>query len=279
MLKVHFKHEDTRWLVFLVVCYSGVVTGAWYLLGDGAVYVAIGALLVMLLGMQMHLHRRRQEDEVQQLEHIQDLLALYAMLEPRAPLPALTRWSATPALASTLASMVLKHQPRQILELGSGASTIVLAYALERLGSGHVTALEHNAQYAEASRKTLRQHGLAHRATVIHAPLGPVSLADRTWTWYEPAALDGLTDIDMVVIDGPPKDTQPQARYPALPLLMPRLVPPGLVVLHDAHRPDEQQILERWQAEYPQFRLDLLSTPKGIGVLLPVADEVSHPAS
>lgn len=279
MLKVEFKHEDTRWLVFLVVCYIVVVTGAWYLLGDGALYVAIGTVLVLILGALFHVNRMRQQDEIGRLEHVQDLFALYALLQPRAPLPALTRWSATPALASLLASLVLKHRPQQIVEFGSGASTLVLAYAVEKLGTGHVIALEHDARYVEASRDALALHGLDHRATVVHAPLVPVSLQGQTWTWYEPAALDGLADVEMVVIDGPPKDTQPQARYPALPLLMAHLSKQSVVVLHDAHRPDERQILERWQAEFPHFKLDLLPTPKGIGLLLPVAGEVPTPTA
>ncbi|ARA93919.1 hypothetical protein AWN76_012630 [Rhodothermaceae bacterium RA] len=267
MFKVRFKHEDTRWLLFLVLIYCGVVTVAWVWLGEGAVYIALGAVLVMLLGMQMHLYRRRQDDDVRFLEHVQDLFALYTLVQPTAPLPALTRWSATPALASTLASLVLTHRPRRVVEFGSGASTLVLALALERLGEGHVTAVEHDARYADTTRKALARHGLGHRATVVHAPLGPVTLDGETRTWYDPAALDDLGEVGMVVVDGPPADTGLLARYPALPLLKSRLVAPGLVVLHDAHRPDEQQVLARWQAECPHLQADLLPTPKGIGVL------------
>ena len=37
-----------------------------------------------------------------------------------------------------------------------------------------------------------------------------------------------------------------RSRYPALPALEPRLAPGAIVVLDDATRPGEREILERW---------------------------------
>ena len=55
----------------------------------------------------------------------------------------------------------------------------------------------------------------------------------------------------MLVIDGPPQAAGTQARYPAGPLLFPRLAPGAAVYLDDAARSDEQAILRRWRSEFP----------------------------
>ena len=43
------------------------------------------------------------------------------------------------------------------------------------------------------------------------------------------------------------------ARWPAGPLLFPRLAPGAVVLLDDAARPEEQEAVRRWMAEHPGF--------------------------
>lgn len=57
----------------------------------------------------------------------------------------------------------------------------------------------------------------------------------------------------MLVVDGPPAATGPQARYPSLPMLIDRLAKNATVVLDDAHRRDELKIVEEWEASFPEF--------------------------
>src|SRR5690606_2248954 len=73
--------------------------------------------------------------------------------------------------------------------------------------------------------------------------------------WYD---LKGLNipekSIEFLLVDGPPKDTGEQARYPAMPVVE-RLLADGAMSLVEAvHREDEGEALVRWLQEYPQLQ-------------------------
>lgn len=44
--------------------------------------------------------------------------------------------------------MIADERPELIVDTGSGVSTLVAAYALQKLGRGKVVALEHDRAYA-----------------------------------------------------------------------------------------------------------------------------------
>lgn len=138
---------------------------------------------------------------------------------------------------------------RRILECGSGASTVLLARLLAQQGSGSSVALEHDAGWAEWVAGQLVREGLGDRARVAVAPLA----ADG---WYERPAvhaqLDGLA-FDLLVVDGPPAYAAGAglARHPALAELGPQLDADAVVILDDAIRPGEREVLDRWEAETP----------------------------
>ena len=141
-----------------------------------------------------------------------------------------------------------------VIECGSGASTVVIARALRRLGRGSVSALEHLPDQAAQVRELLAAEGLERWTTVIDAPLMPVPVAEPGCRWYARVALDQLPDrADLLLVDGPPASpevgAQERSRYPALPLLRPRLGPGALVVLDDADREGERWVIEQWSTE------------------------------
>ncbi len=78
-----------------------------------------------------------------------------------------------------------------------------------------------------------------------------MTIRKKEWKWYGAdtvkAHLAGV--IDMVFIDGPPAGVQPLSRYPALPVVLPRLRAGSIVLLDDAHRQDEREILRLWHEE------------------------------
>ncbi|MFL5870030.1 MAG: class I SAM-dependent methyltransferase, partial [Solirubrobacterales bacterium] len=104
---------------------------------------------------------------------------------------------------------------RNVVECGSGESTVAVARALRDLGGGHVHSLEHLPGWASRTRDVLASERLDRFATVIDAPL-----VDG---WYDPAAADRLPEagIDLLLVDGPPAGElgHERARYPALPRL------------------------------------------------------------
>jgi predicted O-methyltransferase YrrM len=146
----------------------------------------------------------------------------------------------------------------QVVECGSGLSTVTIARALRARGRGHVHALEHSPDWAATTREALGNDAFA---TVVDA-----SLVDG---WYDRCALDRLPagGVDLLLVDGPPAGRAglEESRYPALPALAGRLGPGAAIVLDDADRAGERRVLERWRAEFP---LELGSAPAGVALAM-----------
>jgi predicted O-methyltransferase YrrM len=199
-----------------------------------------------------------------QLEALQ---GLYIDLGFTKSLPPTRGWAASPDFLLELARHALTEKPRVVVECSSGISTLILARCMQLNGSGKVYSLEHDARYAQETRQQLARHGLADYAQVLFAPLNNFTVGADTWQWYVHDVLPPVGPIDLIAIDGPPKDTGALARYPAGPALFPRLAPFGTVFLDDAKRPDERAILARWQREFPGLTQSERDCEKGCVVL------------
>lgn len=210
--------------------------------------------------------RRHADRLFRQLEALQ---SLHQLIEVRRALPPSRGWAASPDLLLTYVEEILAQNPRCVVECGSGLSTVWAAYAVQSLGgSGRVVALDHDAEFAEKTRAMLAEHGLSELAEVRHAPLTPVDLPAGSWPWYDTAALKDVQDVGVVLVDGPPKPTAVQARYPAIPVLREQLVPGAVVLVDDTAREDEQAILQRWVAEWPELTCEQLPYEKGAARLV-----------
>lgn len=199
-----------------------------------------------------------------QYQSYQNLLAL---IKPTAPMPPLRGWAASPDFLVEICRYTLKSHPEVIIECSSGATTLALARCCELIENGHVISLEHDPFYAAQTRERLIEHGLTRWATVVHAPLSPRAEL-KGHPWYSIHGMEITpASCQLVVIDGPPSDTAPCARYPALPLLAHLLAPDCTVFLDDAARPDEQAAIQRWLREFPDFHLNWIDCEKGCAQL------------
>jgi len=211
------------------------------------------------------LSRFQRESQNQYLQG-EVLNGLYADLAFRKSLPATRGFAASPDFLRVLAHHVIQARPKDILECGSGVSTVVLARACELNGNGRVHSLEHLADFAERTRSELEHHGLEKYGEVLDAPLTRHHLDGGAWSWYGLQALPSL-QFDMLVIDGPPETTGPLARYPAGPLLFPHLKFGASIFLDDANRHDEKEAVARWLRERPDLNCTWVPSEKGCAVL------------
>jgi predicted O-methyltransferase YrrM len=162
-----------------------------------------------------------------------------------------SNWSLRPAAIVTVLTEMLVHRRRNVVELGSGVSTVYLS-AFLRQTAGKIHAVEHDSDWARVVVDRLEAAGLSDHGEVIQAPLEHNELALDATTWYASDALAPLSDdpIDVLLVDGPPGGPdRPLSRYPAVPFFLDALSPIALVVLDDLERPGEQEILSRWEAE------------------------------
>ena len=140
--------------------------------------------------------------------------------------------------------------------MGSGLSTLVMAYALEAIGHGELFALEDNAHHAANTRRLVEEHNLSERAHVLDAPLRHWELNGLTLQWYTLKNLPTEISFDFLLVDGPAGYLAPMIRYPALPLLHLHLAEHALILFDDTNRPDERLIAQRWLAEIPGLQQD-----------------------
>ena len=127
------------------------------------------------------------------------------------------------------------------------------------------TCLEHEPAYAQKTRQLLRKYGLSDWATVLDAPL-QTKTTDTPW-YSEDAIPANLPPIDLLIVDGPPSGLARLARFPAFPRLMPRMASTAVVLVDDADREDEREMVGRWKKLYPGLTEMALPFEKGLSVL------------
>jgi len=277
-----FSKQDWHRATVTGALVGGLLAGAlgWMLSPQASWMVAlmafaIGALLFGLLttlvgSVNVKLNDIRART-VGQVEDTRDELRAMVNVRPLLDDDLLLKygeWAMDAHLAETIARLLLQERPQLVVECGSGASTLLVASCLEKLGSDRrIIALDHKQKYADITRSLLKQHDLNERGKVLTAPLEPWQLNGRTLPWYG-LDLDVLPDqkIDMLVVDGPPGESGPQARYPVVPALRERLSNECIIVLDDGDRSDEREAAYQWAAEL-DGDLEYAGGPKGTWIL------------
>lgn len=202
--------------------------------------------------------------------HADHLVGLYAALRPTEPLGAFGGWRLEPDSSEYLYRAVRELRPSVVVEVGSGLSSLIIAAALRTNGTGRLLALEHDEHYAAVTTRELAQHDLGNWASVLEAPLRQTPTPAGKLSWYdidELAGKIGRHDIDLLLVDGPPASTGHLARYPALPVLADLIRPGATILLDDAARPDEDEVLQRWTEEYPGMESHQLQMERPIALL------------
>ena len=211
-------------------------------------------------------HLKKERDH--HAKRTQDIVNLFSMVPIKSGIPAMGLWTASADLLVELVDRLVAERPAVAVEGGSGVSTVVMALAVREHGlPTRVVALEHDAEWAAHTRRMLERHGVADLAEVRVAPLAPTSLEGHDTPWYDESAIADLTDIGLVLVDGPPEGTGPRARYPMVPLLRDKLAERCTVLVDDTARPGDADVVESWRSMLPGFELELLKLDKGAAVL------------
>lgn len=162
-------------------------------------------------------------------------------------LPHLGSWKADTYLLHRIVDEIQARRPRTVVELGAGATSLVIAIALALYGEGSLHSYDQHEPFVEEMRLWLAEHGMIPQ--FHHAPL---ALRDPDWPglWYDLPEIPA--QIDMLIIDGPPWAVHPFARGMA-DRLFDRVTPGGIIMLDDAARPGERIVASRWRKKWPEF--------------------------
>jgi len=193
-----------------------------------------------------------------QSEAMQQLLSL---LKFSAPVPPTRSWAASPDLLLTLTQLVRTHNPKLVVELGSGVSTLVVAKA----GAKKVISIDNSAEFAGKTREVLKEHkvrGVDIRVAELKAHISGVD-------WYDTNIIKDLKRIDILIVDGPPGSKNPQARMPARAEFIAKLSPKAIIVIDDVNRDGERKLAEAFAKALPNHILTIYPHEKGTAVISP----------
>jgi predicted O-methyltransferase YrrM len=209
-------------------------------LSDRAMVMAYGAIQWPWLLRSLHGGRKAEKTA---LLHYLDL--------PLDALPNLGSWKADTNFLWHIVHAIEQMRPTQVVELGCGASSFIMARALQKFGGGNLVSYDQHREFASITQEWVRENGMP--VSIRHAPLGPAP-ADWVGHWYQLS--DVPAEIDLLVVDGPPWAIHPHVRGAAASLF-PRLKPGGRVLLDDAARPGERVVARRWRNEHRNMRFIL----------------------
>lgn len=172
---------------------------------------------------------------------------------PADALPNTGSWKADVGLLTFLTDHILEHKPRTVVEFGAGASSLIIARALQQAGvmSPTFVSFEQHPDFCARTADWLAEFGLA--SDIRPAPLRP---APDGWPglWYDHGPVP--QDIDLMLIDGPHWAIHPYTRGAAATLFG-HIAPGGTILLDDAARPGERVVARRWRRQWPNFAFKL----------------------
>jgi len=222
---------------------------------------------IILIFLMSYLYiKSYSKDKIQtSYEQLEILIPLFNELEIKKRIPHTRGYAASPDYLFEIKNIIKKEKPKLILEAGSGVSTLISAYSLKKYGEGQIISLDHEKLYADKTIIELKKHNLEKYANILYAPLKKY---DNDLLWYDADdALQGLGLIDLFIIDGPPKNSSKNARFPALPLMFNKMKIGTIIILDDARRKSEQDTVLLWKQKYDCFDYQYIDNDKGLIIM------------
>ncbi len=249
-----------------------VIVGAILILGGYLLNLLNESILLTMFLFAMyagfyHLHGLNKNAIYDVQQKNQTLFSIYNTINPTVPLPLMTGWAAQPELIYTIIREISFEEPKTIFEIGSGSSTIISSLFLKNKNIGKITSIDHDEKYFSHNLSELQTYGVSDIVDLNHCPLIEQNIGEKKYIWYDLSNVDIPKSIDMLVIDGPPFKTSKHVRYPALPLLYDYLSDNAIIILDDANRKDESEIIELWIKLYPNLKLKFIDSDKGVAIL------------
>ncbi|SDE43270.1 Methyltransferase domain-containing protein [Dyadobacter soli] len=157
-----------------------------------------------------------------------------------------------PASLNMVICDIIVNSRKNIVEIGSGISTVVIAKLLEMNGiEASFHSIDADEGWASLINQYLIDEGLTERCKLHYIPLSKSGSH-----WYDETTIANLKPaigtIDCLVVDGPIAylPGTKQARHGALAHFQDLLQERHSIFLDDALRPGEREVIARWKAQF-----------------------------
>lgn len=254
----------------IALLYSGISATNWVL----TVFCALIFQVVAVSLYQKTVNHKRNKARINHLQlqvndiyyRMDALMSIHNVLKFRQPLPIMQSWMITADYAHALLQLILSKKDGDVLDVGSGISTLIAGYGVEKRGNGKVISIEHEEQYFKHTQALVKLHNLENFVEVYYCPIVKHEIKGESWLWYDISKVTSFSNVQVISVDGPPGKLQKLSRYPVLPLLHSRLPKNIAVLLDDGARDDEQQTAERWKQEFG-LTVEYTNSIKGLFIL------------
>ncbi|WP_299522929.1 class I SAM-dependent methyltransferase [Winogradskyella sp.] len=154
---------------------------------------------------------------------------------------------------------ILLNDRKQIIEFGSGVSTIVISQFIKVNNlNTKILSIDNNKGWQEIIKKEVKKYSGDDNLTLIHADIVKNLNADyivrKNYSWYDNTIIaekvKTLKDIDLIIVDGPGTEESAYIRYPALLSVKNNLAKSFCVFLDDTRRDGEREIISMWNNQF-----------------------------
>jgi len=166
-----------------------------------------------------------------------------------------TAWSISPSTILHVLYDILFNEKKNIIEFGSGSSTLYIAkfLQLQKLQNVKFYSIESDKVWIEKLENLAKQYGVLDYMHIIYSPISNVdeklSWKEQT-KWYDAEKIKVDLDInqnyDLLLVDGPWGGISPYARYSVVPFLKNNLSAEVSIYLDDTFRIEEFEIIQQW---------------------------------
>ncbi len=181
--------------------------------------------------------------------------------------PVWGEWALDSYTAHELKAWLYRTLPRNVVEFGSGMSTVLMAEYARDTGAT-VTSFEHDPAHAARTREALDARDLGGYPDLRLCEISDIATPAGRLPMYRDDIPDG---VDFALIDGPPGKI---GRAGVFYALYPHLAEKAWQVwVDDAWRPGEDAAMRAWRGHFPFFRTSH-NMPKGLARLMSTTDPV-----
>ncbi len=219
--------------------------------------------IISLIGL-VYIQLYPKEIIEENIKQIETLIPLYSKLEIKKKLPFTQGYAASPDFLYLIVEIINKNKPQLVLEAGSGVSTVISCYALKKYSNGKIYSLDHDKKYLDNTKKEIINHNLNDYSKIIYAPLKKYKDGN---IWYDTEKINNIDNIDFFIIDGPPIKFSKNIRYLAIPLLFKKMKKGSIIILDDAKRIEEKNIVALWRKEFDCFDFRYVNNSKGAYII------------
>lgn len=162
-------------------------------------------------------------------------------------------WPIEEKFARYLIQKIKSKRPVNVVELGSGTSTLIIAKTLEKLGYKYsLVSFDSDKEFLEQTKKLMLAENIYDEMKVklVFSPIKNLAINNNLYRWYDLKDFEFDFDkIDLLFVDGPVGNLCKNARYPAVEIMKKYLKEGSVLILHDAKRIDEKEIVKMWKKE------------------------------